>query len=216
LKERGFEIEPLHLPTEIEIRIALHELLLERVPIPLAPREAYSALADKLGLTERLRTQLIENSSEVRWENRVRFARKKLVDAGILDSSEQDIWKLSIRESPCVWIEKVKFEGRPDRQHGEYALGKVLWSPKRDRSGADEYGDMRRVQPGDLVIHIIDKGNIAGVSKAASYTQMNFRGLPGTAWAGTDGYLIMEELCGLQAAVLRSLGCALELQRSRM
>jgi hypothetical protein len=193
LKERGFEIEPLHLPTETETRIALHELLLERVPDPISPEDAYGNLADRFGLTERLRTQRMENGNEVSWENRVRFARRKLVDAGVLDGSEQGVWRLQVREHPCVWVEKVKVEGRPDRHQGEYALGKALWSPSRDRSGADEYGDMRRVQPGDLVIHLIDKGNIAGVSKAASYVQMNFKGLPGTAWAGADGYLIRLE-----------------------
>ena len=193
LKDRGFEIEPLQLPTESEIKIALHELLLERVPDPVSPQDAYGILADQFGLPGPLRTKLMENSNEIRWENRIRFARRKLVDAGILDDSEQGVWKLKARQTPCVWVEKVKVEGRPDRQQGEYALGKVVWSPKRDRSGADEYGDMRLVQPGDLVIHLVDKGNVAGVSKAASFAEMNFKGLPGTAWAGADAYLIRLE-----------------------
>jgi hypothetical protein len=193
LKERGFEIEPLHLPTESDIKIALHELLLKRVPSPVSPQDAYRILADQFGLPERLRTQLMENSNEIRWENRIRFARRKLVDAAVLDGSEQGVWRLKVRQSPRIWVEKVKVEGRPDRKAGEYALGKAIWSPQRDRSGADEYGDMRLVQPGDLVIHLIDKGNIAGVSKAASYADMNFKGLPGTAWAGADGYLIRLE-----------------------
>jgi 5-methylcytosine-specific restriction enzyme A len=41
LRERGFEIEPLHLPTESETRIALHELLLERAPNAVTAQEAY-------------------------------------------------------------------------------------------------------------------------------------------------------------------------------
>jgi AAA domain (dynein-related subfamily)/Mrr N-terminal domain len=193
LKERGFEIELLHLPSDSETKIALHELLLERVPIPVAQQEGYEALAERVGLTARLRSELMENSNEVRWENRVRFAWRKLVDAGVLDGSEEGVWKVKIRQQPWIWVEKVKVEGRPDRQQGEYALGKALWSPRRDRSGADEYGDMRLVQPGDFVIHLIDKGNIAGVSRAASFAQMNFKGLPGTAWAGVDAYLIRLE-----------------------
>src|SRR5579872_4720759 len=118
LKERGFEIELLHLPSESETKIALHELLLERVATPIAPQEACQALGERLGLTARLRSELMENSNEVRWESRVRFAWKKLVDAGVLDDSEEGAWKVKIRQQPCIWVEKVKVEGRPDRQQG--------------------------------------------------------------------------------------------------
>jgi hypothetical protein len=190
LKERGFNIEPLRLPTESEVRIALHELLLQRAPKPITPQEAYRALAEHLHLSTQLRTGLMHNSQEVHWENRVGFARRKLVDADILDGSEQGVWKLKRRSEPRVWLEKVLVEGRPDRHQGEYALGKALWSPKRSRSDADDYWAMREVQPGDFVIHLTDNRDIAGVSVVASYADMDFRGLPGTAWAGMDGYLI--------------------------
>jgi MoxR-like ATPase len=190
VEERGFEIEPLQLPTESETRIALHELLLQRAPNPINPQEAYQALADRFRLSTRLRTQLMQNSHELHWENRVRFARRKLVDADLLDGSEHGVWKLKVRNSPRVWIEKALVEGRPDRQQGEYALGKAIWSPKRSRSDDDDYWAMRQVQPGDYVIHLIDNRDIAGVSKVASYADMDFRGLPDTAWAGMDGYLV--------------------------
>jgi hypothetical protein len=132
----------------------------------------------------------MQNSEEVHWENRVRFARRKLVDADILDGSEQGFWKLKRRSEPRIWLEKVLVEGRPDRQQGEYALGKALWSPKRSRSDADDYWAMRDMQPGDFVIHLTDNRRVAGVSIVASYADMNFHGLSGTAWAGMDGYLI--------------------------
>jgi AAA domain (dynein-related subfamily)/Mrr N-terminal domain len=193
LKERGFEIEPLHLPTKTETRIALHELLLERAPAAVTPQEAYRTLADRFRLPTRLRAQLMQNSNEVHWENRVRFARQDLVDASILDGSEQGFWKLRIRGQPRVWVEKVLVEGRPDRLDGEFALGKALWSPKRSRSDSDDYWAMREVQPGDFVIHLVDNREIAGVSKVKDYASMDFRGLPGTAWAGADGYLVLLE-----------------------
>jgi hypothetical protein len=113
-----------------------------------------------------------------------------LVDANILDGSEQEIWRLKLRPAPLVWIEKVLVEGRPDRQHGEYALGRAIWSPKRSRSDADDYWAMREVQPGDYIIHLVDNREIAGVSKAESYADLEFQGLPDTAWAGMDGYLV--------------------------
>jgi hypothetical protein len=126
VKERGFEVEPLQLPTESETRIALHEFLLQRAPDSVTPQEAYRALADRFRLSTRLRTKLMQDSHEVHWENRVRFARRKLVDADILDGSEQGVWKLKVRNASRVWIEKVLVEGRLDRQQGEYALGKAL------------------------------------------------------------------------------------------
>ena len=190
VKERGFQVEPLRLPTETETRIALHELLLQRAPEPVTPQEAYRALADHFQLPVRLRTQVMQNSDEVHWENRIRFAQRKLVDAGILDGSEHGTWKLKLRSEPRIWFEKVLVEGRPDRQQGDYALGKALWSPKRSRSDADDYWAMREVQPGDFVIHLTDNRNIVGVSTVASYVDMDFRGLSGTAWEGMDGYVV--------------------------
>jgi hypothetical protein len=154
------------------------------------PQEAYRALGEHFQLSTRLRTEVMQNSQEVHWENRVRFARRKLVDAGILDGSEQGVWKLKRRSAPRVWVEKVHVEGRPDREQGEYALGKALWSPKRNRADADDYWAMREVQPGDFIIHLIDDRNIAGVSVADSYVDMDFQGLPDTAYAGMDGYLV--------------------------
>jgi hypothetical protein len=92
VKERGFEIEPLRIPTESETRIALHEYLLQQAPNPVSPQEAYQALADRFRLPVRVRTQLMQNSDEVHWENRVRYARRKLVEADLLDGSEYGVW----------------------------------------------------------------------------------------------------------------------------
>ena len=130
------------------------------------------------------------NSNEVHWENRIRYARRKLVDAGLLDGSEHGVWKIKVRDVARYWVEKVIVEGRADRQEGDYALGKALWSPKRNRTDADDYWAMREVQPGDHVIHLIDNRSIAGISKVAQYADMNFQCLPNTAWAGMDGYLV--------------------------
>ena len=81
-------------------------------------------------------------------------------------------------------------------QQGDYALGKALWSPKRDRSGGDVYWAMRQVQPGDVVIHLVDQGNIAGVSIASGYPDIHFQGLPNTALA---------KLLGVSETVVRRM-----------
>jgi hypothetical protein len=62
------------------------------------------------------------------------------------------------------WIEKTIIRNRPDRIEGERARGKALWSPKRDKRGADIYGNMRQVTHGDIIIHLIDNLEFSGVS----------------------------------------------------
>jgi hypothetical protein len=111
VKKAGFNIEALHFPTENEVQLALHELLLTRAPNSIEPTEAYEVLADRFALPERLRTRRVENSNESHWQNRVGFARKKLVDAGIVDPSEHSRWKLVIRTQAKVWVEKSLVKG---------------------------------------------------------------------------------------------------------
>jgi hypothetical protein len=192
LRGLGFEIELIGLPSEIDTSIALHELLLERHPHSVTPTEAYNSLADRFELSSALRAQTMADGRN-HWQNRVQFARRKLVSDGLLDGSESGVWKLSVRKEQRVWVEKVLVANRPDRLEGEFALGKALWSPARDRSERDEYWAMREVQPGDLVIHLIDNREIAGVSRVKEYVSRDFQGLSGTAWAGMDGYLVRLE-----------------------
>ena len=39
--------------------------------------------------------------------------------------------------SSRYWIEKTHVRGRPDRESGEHALGKALWSPQKSADGRD-------------------------------------------------------------------------------
>jgi hypothetical protein len=93
-----------------------------------------------------------------------------------------------------IWIEKTRVYNRPDRERGERALGKALWSPTRAIGGADFYKNMRAVKKGDLVLHLINNKEFAGISivkKEAVETE----GVKGTDWEG-PAYLI--ELEGFQ------------------
>ncbi|MBD3172953.1 hypothetical protein GF326_10815 [Candidatus Bathyarchaeota archaeon] len=48
------------------------------------------------------------------------------------------------------WIEKTLVKGRPDREEGPYALGRVLWSPQADSGGNRwVYDIMTEPEPGD-------------------------------------------------------------------
>lgn len=66
------------------------------------------------------------------------------------------------------WIEKTIVSRRPDRESGEYALGRALWSPQRDKRGADIYRFMRDIKPGDIILHLTDNIGFTGISRAAA------------------------------------------------
>src|SRR6266540_289915 len=166
LRKHGFQIEALRLPTEGEVQTALHDLLVMRAPSPVEPSDAYEILANQFALPERLRAKPMENSNENHWENRVRFARRKLVDAGIIDRSGHGRWQLLLRPHSTVWIEKSLVKGRPDRAAGDHALGRALWSPLRAQNGADIYRNMRLVQPNDTILHLTDNSAFTGISIA--------------------------------------------------
>ena len=55
------------------------------------------------------------------------------------------------RNVPRIWVEKTIVKGRLDREAGERALGKALWTPQRDKGGSDIYKNMRLVNVGDIV-----------------------------------------------------------------
>lgn len=86
------------------------------------------------------------------------------------------------------WIEKTIVRGRGDRESGDRALGKALWSPQKDKGGADIYKNMREVDKGDVILHLIDNSKISGVSKVKNSADKS-HGILGTEWDG-PAYLI--------------------------
>lgn len=89
-----------------------------------------------------------------------------------------------------IWVEKCHVKGRPDRQAGEHRLGEALWSPQRAKNGGDFYSNMRRVEPGDIVLHLTDNAAFSGVSEVAELVDDTFVGLSGTDWADEPGYRV--------------------------
>ena len=83
LVERGFQIEALRLPTQSQVEAALHDLIISKAPEAIEPADAYEILADHFELPERLRSMVLEKSQENAWQNRVRQARRNLVEDGV-------------------------------------------------------------------------------------------------------------------------------------
>lgn len=82
------------LPPESAVIVEL-EAYLSRQTRPVTPSEAYRALADHFQLSTDQRTRKMDNGKDVHWENRVRFARRKLKDAGRMDdSAPRGLWKI--------------------------------------------------------------------------------------------------------------------------
>ena len=73
-------------------------------------------------------------------------------DADEIPENEQQ--KADTDPSPRVWIAKTLLKGREDRQTGPHRLGEALWSPQASKIGGDIYANMRKVQPGDIVLHL--------------------------------------------------------------
>lgn len=88
------------------------------------------------------------------------------------------------------WVEKCGVKGRVDREQGENALGKSLWSPQAGSKGANIYKNMLDVKPGDVILHFVDNKSISGISIAADKADDKFMCLENTEWAGQPGYRI--------------------------
>lgn len=96
---------------------------------------------------------------------------------------------------PNIWIEKTLVKKRPDRQDGELAVGKVIWSPQRDKGNRDVYSKMREVEQGDIVLHLVDNSIISMVSIAATSVDEAFVTPSNTEWGGRAGYCVPLKSC---------------------
>jgi hypothetical protein len=88
------------------------------------------------------------------------------------------------------WIEKTIVSGRADRESGEHALGRALWSPQRSKDGKNIYANMLEVRTGDVVFHLTDNEAISSVSIASESANPNFIGIEGSDWGGQPAYRI--------------------------
>jgi predicted RNA-binding protein with PUA-like domain len=92
--------------------------------------------------------------------------------------------------TPRFWVEKTIVKGRPDRQEGDNALGRALWSPQTADGGRRIYAAMLDVRPGDIVFHFVDNERLDSFSTVASSADSSFIGIKGTEWADRPAYRI--------------------------
>ena len=101
-----------------------------------------------------------------------------------------DAWVESLERTMRFWVEKTIVARRPDRQTGEHALGRAMWSPQRAEGDRDIYRSMRDVKPGDIVFHFVDNERVDSYSSVSGKAEDSFVGLPETEWADRPAYRI--------------------------
>jgi DNA polymerase III delta prime subunit len=102
-----------------------------------------------------------------------------------------------------VWVEKTIVKGRKDRIEGERAIGKALWSPKTGSDGRNTYKNMLLVKSGDLILHLIDNSNIAGLSIVADKA-IDGSGISGTPWDVPSYIIKLKDYISLDKPVERT------------
>lgn len=113
------------------------------------------------------------------------------------------------KKSVKIWIEKTIVAGREDRINGERQLGKVLWSPQKGKPNkttgtqADVYKNMRFVESGDIILHLIDNQKFAGIS-ISNGTVQEAEGLQGTEWEGPAYLINLKNYTALTPSIDRS------------
>ena len=88
------------------------------------------------------------------------------------------------------WVEKTIIRNRPDRQHGDHALGKAVWSPHKAEDGKNIYYNMLSLKPDDIVFHFIDNERIEGYSIVAKPADSSFIGITGTEWGDRPAFRV--------------------------
>ena len=107
-------------------------------------------------------------------------SNKFLIELGFEISKKSSI-------STSIWMEKTYYKNREHRKEGELALGTLLASPQKDRRGADIYKNMRSAKRRDLVLHLIDKKTIVGISKIKESYEKNLHFTYLRKWDNQEG-----------------------------
>lgn len=101
------------------------------------------------------------------------------------------------------WIEKTITKNRADRLEGDRALGKALWSPQKDKRGADIYKNMTRVKKGDFILHLVDNSSISGISLVKEKA-VKTNGIEGTEWNGPSYLIALENYTPFKIPLIRT------------
>ncbi len=89
-----------------------------------------------------------------------------------------------------VWIETRKTKIEEDYGDPKLAVGKSLWSPQKSPAQRRLWENMKKVEPDDIIIHMIENNFFYGMSKAESNLKTDFICPKGSNWGNQKGYFI--------------------------
>ena len=191
IEEAIQEINPINIPSQ---RLEQHYSIVENGK-SLPPKYVIS-------IANRIANKIELESNEFNAVEAKDYLKK--LNFNVLDKrSEQD------KKIMKIWIEKTLVVGRDDRLHGERQMGKVLWSPQKGKPNkvtgtqADVYKNMRSVEKGDIILHLIDNQKFVGIS-ISTETAQEAEGLSGTEWEGPAYLIKLENYTELTPNVDRS------------
>jgi restriction endonuclease Mrr len=120
-------------------------------------RNVYDALAVFFNLTREDLDAVVEGPSvESKWENMVRWARRKLVDMGCIDGSEWGVWKLTEKGRKAAKSKRI-----PDLKIDEKLIKSILELPLSARSEVAKLTADHAKKAGD--IELLDHLRKAGL-----------------------------------------------------
>ena len=91
---KGDEMPSEGLPGQAQVEAALLRFMTVKSR-PITPSEAYRGLADVFSLTREQRERQLLTEPRSEWENLVRFAKRRLVDRGLVTTPKRSIWELT-------------------------------------------------------------------------------------------------------------------------
>ncbi len=107
----------------------------------------------------------------------------------------------TIIEKIRFWIEKTKLD-REDRLKGDWAMGKALWSPRKSKTEADIYKNMKLVKKGDVVLHLVNDKDFVGIS-IVNNSAIETEGIKNTDWDGPAYFISLEQYEELKPPINR-------------
>ncbi|MEM3192582.1 MAG: AAA family ATPase [Candidatus Parvarchaeota archaeon] len=164
--------------------------------------DKYSVLNDvSYKALKRLNLISFENSNNGLIEN---YEKANEVVLKLKELTQLDLWTLdsmfykltnsdkstTAANKPKWYVEKTYLTKHSIPGIINSKVGEMLWSPKTSKNGSEIYKNMKKIQPGDYVIHLLmDHDNeIEGVSIADGQAE-SFKIPEGLSWSG-DGYSV--------------------------